>query len=108
MNLDKLNTMCNWERKKAIYLMNVAENELNLDLDGYGEIGVNQNSGNVYLWIENFNFSLFMPINCELQLSDIYVHYFNFETGEESEKLLTDFDNIKDIYNWIDKIELSK
>jgi hypothetical protein len=108
MNLDKLNTMCHWERKKAIYLMNVAENELNMDLDGYGEIGVNNNSGNVYLWIENFNFSLFMPINCELQLTDIYVHHFNFETGKESEKLLTDFDNIKDIYNWIDELELTK
>ena len=62
MNLDKLNTMCQWERKKAIYLMNIAENELNMDLEGYGEIGVNNNSGNVYLWIENFNFSLFFQL----------------------------------------------
>jgi hypothetical protein len=67
MNLDKLNTMCNWERKKAIYLMNIAENELNLDLDGYGEIGVNQNSGNVYLWIENYNFSLVLRIESLLK-----------------------------------------
>ena len=60
MNLDKLNTMCNWERKKAIYLMEIAENKLNMNLSNYGEIAVNQNSGYTYLWLEDYNFTLYM------------------------------------------------
>ena len=105
MNLDKLNTMCNWERKKAIYLMNIAENKLNMNLDSYGEIGVNQNSGYTYLWLEDYPFCLFMPINCEQKISDIYVMHTNFENGDETEKSLADFNNLDEIYDWINELE---
>ena len=78
--------MTQWEREKAVFLMDIAENRLNLDLEGYGELGLNENSGNVYLWLEDTPFTLFMPINCELKLKDVWVMAINNETGEEFER----------------------
>jgi hypothetical protein len=77
--------MCQWEREKAVFLMSIAEDRFNLDLEGYGELGINENSGNVYLWLEDYPFTLFMPINCELKLKDVQVMAINNETGEEFE-----------------------
>ena len=105
MNLDKLNTMCAWERKKAIYLMNIAENKLNMNLNGYGEIGVNNNTGYTYLWCEDYNFTLYMAINCNLIESDVYVLYTDFTDGEETEESLANFDNLEQIYDWCEEIE---
>ena len=100
----ELQKMCDWERKKAIYLLNVAENYLNMDTSGYGELSVNQNSGYTYLWLEDYNFTLFMPINCKLQINDVYVLYSDLDTGIETENSLNEFNNINEIYKWIDSI----
>ena len=105
METSAINKMCDWERKKAIYLMNVAENYLNIDLSEYGLIGVNSNSGNVYLWVESYPFCLYLPINCELTINDIYVSYTNFFNGEESEESLSNFKDTDEIIDWCDKIE---
>lgn len=40
MDYSKLNGMCDWERRKALYLVNVA-GQLGMDLEGYGEVAVN-------------------------------------------------------------------
>ena len=87
MNFEKLNTMAGWERKKALYLIEIAE-QLGMNIDSYGEIGVNQNSGNTYLWLEDYMFCLYMPINCELRKSDVYASYSCPEDGTEYEILL--------------------
>lgn len=105
METTSLNNMCNWERKKAIYLMNIAENKLDMNLNDYGFLDVNQNTGNVYIWLENYPFSLYLPINCELTENDIYVLYTDTETGEETEETLDKFEDLNDIYKWIEKIE---
>ena len=105
METTSLNNMCNWERKKAIYLMNIAENKLNMNLSDYGHLGVNQHTGNVYIWLESYPFCLYLPINCELTESDIYVLYTDYETGEETEETLDKFEDIDEIYKWIEKIE---
>jgi hypothetical protein len=78
----KLNDMCDWERKKAVFLMGVAE-ELGIQLDSYGEVAVNNNSGYTYLWNENYNFGLYMPINCELKKEDIYALWSCSYCGQE-------------------------
>lgn len=99
----KLKTMCNWERKKAIFLMGVAEDlGMSLDDDSYGEVAVNQNSGHVYVWSENYNFSLYMPINCKLVKSDIVALWTNNITGEEREFNLKQESTLKDINEWCD------
>ena len=76
-----LKNMVQWEREKAIYLMGIAE-ELGMDLEGYGDLSVNKNSGYTYLWLEDYSFSLAMPINCKLQKSDVMVWFTNYDTGD--------------------------
>ena len=69
VNYEELNNMCEWERDKALYLVKIAE-ELGYDTkDAY--IGVNNNSGYTYIWSEWERFTLYMPISCDLQKSDI-------------------------------------
>lgn len=74
MNYDNLNTMNAWEREKAFYLLKTAE-DLEMDTQGYGRLGLNTGTGNVYLWLEDYNFTLFLPITCNLTLKHIKVLY---------------------------------
>ncbi len=97
-------TMCPWEIEKAAYLILKAK-QLGMDLNSYGELSVNKNSGNTYLWLEDYPFTLFMPINCELIDEDVFVNYFDSETGEETDQALSDFSGINEIYEWVSSLE---
>lgn len=95
VNYENLNKMCSWERQKAMYLIKVAE-DLGMDTEGYGELAVNENSGYTYLWLEDYSFTLYMPINCELQLTDVCALYSCPYDGEETETcLISDNKDIK-------------
>lgn len=100
----KLNDMCDWERKKAVFLMGIAE-DLGISTSSHGEIAVNPNSGYTYLWSEDYNFSLYMPINCELVKSDIVALWTNSENGEEKEFNLKEDTTLKDIEDWAESQE---
>ena len=100
----KLNDMCDWERKKAVFLMGIAE-ELGINTNSYGEVAVNKNSGYTYIWSDDYNFSLYMPINCELVKSDVVALWYCSECGEEITTDLKEFDELKNIQNRINDIE---
>ena len=100
----KLDTMGSWERSKSCFLIETAQN-LGMNVSGYGELAVNPNSGYTYLWLEDYSFTLYMPISCELKKSDVYVLWTNPETGEEIEESLSEFSDLDDIYNWIETLE---
>ena len=55
------NSMCSNEVRKAGLLLAKAA-ELGMDVTGYGEIAVNNSSGNVYLWLEDYAFSLYIGL----------------------------------------------
>jgi hypothetical protein len=93
--------MGSWEIQKAAFLIQEAA-KLGMRVDGYGEVNVNQNSGYTYLWLEDYQFTLYMEINCELERKDIYVSWYNPEDGNEIEERLTNFRDITDIYKWVD------
>ena len=103
MNYQGLEKMCGWERSKAIFLLSEAE-RLNMDLDSYGEIAVNQSSGYTYLWLEDYPFTLYMPISCELKKEDVMVMWTNPEDGEEVE---TELENksLNELYDWVKEQE---
>lgn len=103
MEFNGLNNLCSWEREKAMYLIKIAE-ELGMKLDGYGEIGVNSNSSYTYLWLEEYNFSLYMPINCDLTKKDVYVLWSNSEIEQEEEMVLGHSD-LEEIEEWIAELE---
>lgn len=95
-------TMCDWELDKANFLIQTAR-QLGMNLQSYGEVSVNQNSGYTYLWSEDYPFSLFMPISCDLKREDVYVIYTSHD-GEEIEESLYHFEDLDDIMYWVDKL----
>ena len=99
-------TMTSWEIEKASYLILTAK-RLGMDLYSYGEVAVNKNSGYTYIWLEDYNFTLYMPINCDLTRDDVYVLYTHFETGEETAESLKEFKTLNDIEEWVSFIEFS-
>ena len=64
--------------------------DLNIELDDMIEIGVNESSGNVYLFSYDLSFVLYMPISCSLTKDDIWVQTTDNMTGEEYERTLGD------------------
>lgn len=99
----KLDKMVDWERKKAIYLLGVAE-DLGMDTSDYGVLAVNPNSGYTYLWLEDYSFTLYMPINCELKKSDVCALWTNPEDGEEIETDLSVHPTLEDLETWADDL----
>ena len=79
--------MGNWEKQKALFLQKVAI-DLGMDISGYGMLDVNPNSGYTYLWLEDHQFTLYMPISCELKKTDVYALWTSSEDGEEIERKL--------------------
>jgi len=98
------NKLIGWEGQKAIHLLSVAQ-KLKMDLNGYGELGVNQTNGNTYIWLEDYPVSLYMPIHCELTWDDVIVLWTNMDNGDEVEESLAAFNNIDDIYEWVKELE---
>jgi hypothetical protein len=70
--------LCSNELRKVGLLLQKA-NDLGLDLDCYGEIGLNKSNGNVYLWSENYHFSLFIDLGSDT----IWACWTNYDDGEE-------------------------
>jgi hypothetical protein len=103
IDFNALNNMVDWERTKAMYLIEVAR-RLGMDSSGYGEIGVNKNTGYTYLWLEDYNFTLYLPINCDLKVEDVMVLWTNSNTGEETEINLND-NTLNDLIVWTDDLE---
>jgi hypothetical protein len=100
-NLEK---MTKWEVQKATFLILMAK-DLEMDIHCYGELDVNQNSGYTYLWLEDYDFTLYLPINCDLKREDVYVLWTNHHTGEEIEESLEEFNDLQDINEWVKKLE---
>ena len=96
--------MCDWEIQKGAYLILKAK-QLGMNLNSYGELAVNPNSGYTYLWLEDYSFSLFMPIWCELTDEDVFVNYFDHITGNEIEEQLSEFSSIDEINKWVSTLE---
>ena len=75
----KSNLCSNATRK--IGLLIVAASQLGMDVSGYGFADENQYSGNVYLWLEDYSFALYIALGCD----DIYALWSNPENGDETE-----------------------
>lgn len=101
VDFKQLNKMCPWERKKAMYLIDVAQN-LDMDIEGYGELGVNPNSGYTYLWLDDYPFTLCLPIHCELQTEDVCALWIDPCCGHEVERKLGD-STLQELNSWSDE-----
>lgn len=54
------NLCANAIRKIALLITKAAD--LGMDLSGYGHAAENPNNGNVYLWLEDYTFTLFISL----------------------------------------------
>lgn len=70
--------LCSNAVRKIALLITCASN-LGMDVSGYGEAAENQNSGNVYLWLEDYPFTLYIGLGSDT----IYALWSNPEDGEE-------------------------
>ena len=75
----KSNLCSNATRK--IGLLITKASELGMGIGGYGFADENPNSGNVYLWLEDYAFTLYIGLGSD----DIYALWTNPEDGEEIE-----------------------
>lgn len=101
MNINTENMVSNEIRKIGL-LINEAS-RLDMDLSGYGEVGVNQSSGNVYLWLEDYPFALFIGLGSD----DVQACWTDSETGDE-EITSTNNMSLDDLNQWVEYNEAVK
>ncbi len=86
------------ELTKAAKLITKAAS-LGMDISGYGELAVNNTSGNVYLWAEDYPFCLFIG----LYDSRVMACYSCPENGKEFIRVAGN--NLNRLYKWCEKLE---
>lgn len=69
--------------------------DLGMDLSGYGEASENQNSGCVYLWLEDYPFTLFISLGAD----EVQALWSNPENGEEIEVVVGSM-SLFDLEHW--------
>lgn len=75
----KSNLCSNVTRKVALLITKASE--LGMDVGGYGFADENTNSGNVYLWLEDYQFTLYIGLGSD----EIYASWSDPYDGEEAE-----------------------
>ena len=72
------NALCNNELRKAALLITEA-NRLGMNVAGYGQLDVNMSNGNVYLWLEDYLFSLYIDLGSD----KVQACWTEYESGGE-------------------------
>jgi hypothetical protein len=80
---------------RKIGLLITKASDLGMDISGYGVADENNNSGNVYLWLEGYQFTLYIGLGSDT----VYASWSNPNDGEEEE---TDTDNksLEELESW--------
>jgi hypothetical protein len=93
----KSNLCSNATRK--IGLLITKASELGMDVSGYGFADENQNSGNVYIWLEDYSFTLYIGLGSDT----IYALWTNPNDGEEVE-IEVQGQSLSDLEDWAHKL----
>ena len=75
--------------------------KLGRDVSDYGEASVNTTSGNVYIWLEDHNTTLYIGLGS----SDVYAMYICGNCGDEFEMVVSDNTAEDDISEWVETVE---
>jgi hypothetical protein len=94
----KSNLCSNATRK--IGLLIVKASELGMDIGGYGYADENNHSGNVYLWLEDYPFCLYIE-PCD---DTILAGWTNPENGDEHWCMIGSM-SLSDLYAWCEELE---
>ena len=92
------NLCANAIRKVALLITKAAE--IDMDLSNYGEAGENGHNGNVYLWLEDYAFSLYIPLSGSDRIKACWSNIYN---GEEE---ITDAHDmtLHDLETWAEEL----
>jgi len=96
----KQNLSTNVMRKIGLLL--VKASELGMDCSQYGIANVNQNSGYTYLWLEDYNFTLYIDLHDDT----IYALWTDSNDGNEIKIDISDM-SLDDIDEWVENCEKS-
>jgi len=94
MNITTDNMCSNEVRKAGLLLTRAAE--LGMDVTGYGELAVNPNTGNVYLWLEDYAFTLYIGLGSD----SIIALWTSSEDGTEEEYPLEACTSLYTLNDW--------
>lgn len=92
------NNLCSNATRKIGLLITKAS-DLGMDISGYGFADENPNSGYVYLWLEDYSFTLFIDLGSD----DIKAIWSSPEDGEEFEITVGNM-NLFDLEQWAHKL----
>jgi hypothetical protein len=88
------------EKRKISLLLSKVRN-LGMDTSGYGHGAVNHSSGNVWVWLEDYPFTLYIPPCGD---DDIYAVWIDPYDGEEHE-VLAQGKTLAQLIAWCDSLE---
>lgn len=95
----KSNLCSNATRK--IGLLITKASDLGMDISGYGFADENTSSGNVYMWLEDYPFTLYIGLGSDT----IYALWTNPNDGEEIETEVEGL-SLDDLYQWAGELEV--
>ena len=93
----KSNLSRNANRK--IGLLITKASELGMDVSGYGMADENQNSGYVYIWLEDYMFTLYIGLGSD----DVSALWTNMNDGEETE-IEVGSQSLADLESWANSL----
>lgn len=93
----KSNLCSNATRKMGLLITKASE--LGMDVSGYGMADENQNSGYVYLWLEDYSFTLYIGLGSDT----IYALWTDPNDGEEIETEV-EGQTLSDLEDWAHKL----
>ena len=91
------NLCANATRKIALLITKASD--LGMDISGYGMADENNNSGNVYLWLEDYPFTLYIGLGSD----EIYASWSNPNDGEEEETEVKG-KSLSDLEDWANQL----
>jgi hypothetical protein len=96
--MEMTSNLCNNATRKVGLLITKAS-ELGMGLSCYGVADENTSSGNVYLWLEDYPFTLYIGLGSD----SIYAVWTNSDNGEEIE-VEVDAMSLFDLQAWADDL----
>ena len=98
MEINTKTATTNEIRKMGVLI--IAATELGMDVSGYGYADVNLTSGNTFLYLEDYPFTLYIPPCGE---DEIYAMWTSGWTGEE-ETLNINGETLSSLHQWCNEL----
>jgi len=92
--------LCNNAYRKVAKILTKAS-DIGMDLSGYGHADENQNSGHVYLFLEDYNFTLFISLGSD----EIQALWYSSVDGEEIEIEVGEM-SLSDLETWASDLDV--